>query len=340
MRFAAFAFSLALAGCSVAWAQAERQEVNHHGMMHAMDMRHHVSKTAKLFVADDSVARVMTLRVGPVTVPAHADHMAVAQPRDFFLKLSFDGWLVAYHPRMVDAQNRPLPNKLLHHVAFWNTSRSDFLCANKEEHIFGAGGEMNDWPAIPGFGYPVEKGNRIRISTMFANPTAVSYPAAYLEVRVEYRVAKPGATPALQDIYPVWFDVMGCGNSGYDLPPGQSSRSHRFLLRYSGKLLGVGGHLHDYGDWLVLKNATTSVTIATLSAKLDKVGHIVSMPIDSFASQGGYPLRRGDEIEVIDAYDNPKGKALPEGAMGIVVGYFLPDNLKAFTSLRRSPNVH
>jgi hypothetical protein len=336
MRSAAIAFSLLLALCPASWAQAEQQEVNHHGMMHAMDMQHRVSATAKLAVADDPAAQQMTIRVGPVDLPAHADHMAVAQPRDFFLSVPFDGWLVAFHPKIVDTHNHSLPNKLLHHVGFWNTARPDLLCANKEEHIFGAGGEMNDWPAIPGFGYRVKKGDRIRITTMFANPTATKYPDAYLEVRVEYRMMGTGSSAELQNVYPLWFDVMGCGNSGYDLPPGPSTRTGQFHLGYSGKLLGVGGHLHDYGQWLVLKDETTNETIATLAANLDQAGRIVSMPIVSFAAQGGFSLRKGDAIAVTDAYDNPSGKSIPEGAMGIVVGYFLPDDPAAFVSLRHA----
>lgn len=336
MKLAFFLTGLALISSLPALQQAEQQEAKHHGMMHAMDMQHHVSATAKLTVKDDPSAQEMTLRVGPVELPAHSDHMAVAQPRDLFLTVPFDGWLIAYHPRLSDAQGHPLPNKLLHHAAFWNTARPDFLCMNKEEHIFGAGGEMNDWPALPGYGYRVKKGDRIRISTMFANPTAANYSSAFLDVRIEYRIAS-AASSQLQDVYPAWFDVMQCENSGYTLAPGLSMKSGNFHMRYAGKLLGVGGHLHDYGEWLTLKDSTSSETIATLAANSDIAGHVLSMPIESFASRGGYPLKLGDAIEVTDAYHNSTGKEIPEGAMGIVVGYFLPDDPSALAALRKSP---
>src|SRR5579864_8642803 len=99
MRFLLFTAAIAILSSTTAWPQAEEQEAKHHGMMHAMDMQHRVSKTAKLAVTDDPSAQHMTVRVGPVELPAHADHMAVAQPRDLFLSVPFDGWLVAYHPR-------------------------------------------------------------------------------------------------------------------------------------------------------------------------------------------------------------------------------------------------
>ena len=337
MKFVVLAVFFSLCVSSSCWAQAEQQEVRHHGMMHAMDMVHPVSKTARLNVSNDAGAQQMTVRVGPLNLPAHATHMTVAQPPDFFLTIPFDGWLVAYHPRLVDNHGLPLPNKLLHHAAFYDTARPDFLCSNKDEHIFGAGGEMNDWPAIPGYGYPVRKGDRIRISAMFANPTAKNFPDVFLEVRMDYKIAD-AAQPPLQDVYPAWFDVMECADSSYTLLPGETIKTGQFKLRYSGKLLGVGGHLHDYGEWLTLKDTTTSTTLASLAAKTDLAGHVLAMPIESFAAQGGDALAKGDVIEVTDAYNNTTGNPIDDGAMGIVVGYFLPDDQAAFAALRRKPS--
>src|SRR5438105_6491890 len=154
---------------------------------------HHAAAPVRLEVKDNTAAGTLTVRLGPLNLPAHASHVDVAQPSPQFLTIHFDGWLIAYHPRLTDQAGAAIPGRLLHHVAFYNTSRADFLCPNKQEHIFGAGGEMNDWPATPGFGYRVRPGDRIRVTSMFHNPTATSYPAAYLEVRMEYRTAgSPG----------------------------------------------------------------------------------------------------------------------------------------------------
>jgi hypothetical protein len=303
----------------LALAQNHLQETMHHpGQMH------HVMSTAKLTVTNDPSGQAWIIRIGPVNLPAHADHMTAAQPPDFFITVQTDGWLTAFHPRLVDDAGKPVPNKLLHHVAFWNTSRRDFLCPNKEEHVFGAGGEMNDWPAVPGFGYRVHPADRIRVSTMFSNPTDASYPKVYLEIHEEYQLTQPGAE-ALKSVYPVWFDVMECRNSGYTLAPGKNVTTGNFTLGYSGVLLGVGGHLHDYGQQLVLEDATRGQVIVTLDSQLDPAGRILSMPVDSFADRGGYRLDKGEAVRVTATYDNLTGKRIPEGAMGIVVGYFLPD---------------
>lgn len=323
----------ALAFAPSFWGQAEQQEVRHHGMMHAAETGHPISQTAKLTVADNPASHELTVRIGPVSLPANVEQGPLAQPPMLWLSIPFDGWLTGYHPSIVDGKGHALPSELLHHVAFYDTARSDFLCATKEEHIFGAGPEMTDWPSIPGYGYRVHKGDRLRIATMFDNPTAKNYREAFLEVRVEYQPAN-AESAGLKDIYPAWFNVTECGESGYDLSPGESTRTGVFKLQYSGRLLGVGGHLHDYGQWLVLKNERTNQTIATLEADLDSKGRIIAVPVELFAQQGGVPLRSGDVLSVTDAYNNPTGKMIADGAMGIVVGYFLPDQQSQFSASR------
>jgi hypothetical protein len=322
-----------LVSAPACWAQAEQQEVRHHGMMHASDTDHPFSRTAKLSVTDKTGIHEMIIRVGPVSLLGFAGHSTVEQPPTFWLTIPFNGWLTAYHPSLIDSKGDVLPNKLLHRVAFFDTARPDFLCSNKEEHIFGTGGEMNDWPAIPGFGYRVEKGDRIRVTTMFANPTATDYKEVYLRVRVDYQL--PNSTTAgLKDVYPAWFDVMGCGESGYDLPPGESTKAGQFKLPYSGRLLAAGGRLRDYGEWIMLKSSQTSETIASLEASVDSGGRIVSMPIESFTDKGGVHLHSGEVVEVTDAYDNRSGKEIADGATGIIVGYFVPDQESQLTALR------
>ncbi len=300
---------------------------------HAMEMKK--SAAAKLEVRDDAAAQQLTVRVGPLKLPAHATHMTVAQAPSFFLSIPLDGWIVGYHPRLVDGSEKSAPSRLLHHVAFYNIGRHDFLCPNKLEHIFGAGGEMNDWPPVPGFGYRVHPGDRIRIDTMFHNPTATDYPDTYLEVKLDYRTTASGQP--LTSVYPSWFDVEECGSSGYDLAAGVSHESGEIKLKYSGQLLGVGGHMHDYGRELDLVNTTRGEDVAKLQAKLDSDGHIESMPVVYFLKSGGYKLNAGDVLKVTATYNNLSGKMLPDGAMGIVVGYFVPQNDSQMAALKVVP---
>jgi len=297
-----------------------------------------LQKDAKMVihqVATDAVE----IRLGPYNLPAHTAHDAMPQAPEFFWDVPFDGWLVAYAPSLLDADGNDIAAKLLHHVAFYNTGRTDFLCGDKEEHIFGAGGEMNRWPPLPGFGYAVHHGDRIRISTMFHNPTATSYPEAFLAVQVSYITAEsiqPGIAQP-RSVYPAWFDVMQCGESGYDLKPGDSLKTGQFQMQQPGLLLGLGGHLHDYGHALTVVDITRKESIAKLEAELDPSGVILSMPVVTFLNRGGYRLAVGDKVQVTAQYFNSTGKVIPDGAMGIAVGYFLPDDPGAMEAFGRAP---
>ena len=315
-------------------AQDKPHDMDH--MQHSHDgfmqggMHHAVAKGVLLQQSDDG--QKITLRIGPMKLPAHTGHMKMPQPADLIWKVPIHGWLLAYHPKLVDAGGNAVPGIVLHHVAFWNENRPDFLCPNKEEHIFGAGSELTDWAEIPGFGYRVEQGDRIRAETMIHNPTDTSYDAAYLEVSIPYRDAS-GAP--VKSVYPAWMDVTACGHSGYDLPAGPSSKTGSVTLKYDGVLLGVGGHMHDYAKQVTLEDVTKKANVATLDAKVDDKGHLISMPVKTFFEEGGYKLAGGDQLRITATYDNKVGKALPDGAMGIVVGYFVPNDDAAVANLRK-----
>src|SRR6266571_4946524 len=260
-----------------------------------------------------AAAHTVTLREGPMTLPANTSHMKMPQPPDLVWQIPFDGWLLAYHPKLVDVSGNAVPGTLLHHTAFWNENRADFLCPNKEEHIFGAGSEMTDWAEVSGYGYRVQKGDKIRIETMVYNPTETSY----------------------DKVYPAWMDVKACGDSSYDVKPGKSEQAGVVVVKYDGVLLGVGGHLHDYGRQVVLQDVSHKETVATLDARVDAQGHLEAVPVKLFLQEGGYKFAANDVLKISATYDNPTGKLLREGAMGIAVGYFVPADDKKMAALRR-----
>jgi hypothetical protein len=131
------------------------------------------------------------------------------------------------------------------------------------------------------------------------------------------------------------MDVESCKNSGYDLKPGETQEVGNVTLHFSGVLLGVGGHMHDYGKQLVLEDVTRKAVVATLEAKTNEQGQLLGIPVKTFFEQGGYALATDDQLKITATYNNPTGKVLHDGAMGIVVGYFLPSNGPALAGLRR-----
>ena len=345
MRAAAICGTLLLAASTV-FAQEKPAEGaakpmsmqhEHHGFMQE-GMHHAVAKGVKLDPNFDMATYTITLRVGPMSLPAHTSHMKMPQPPDLIWTVPLDGWLLAYHPKLVDASGNTVPGTVLHHVAFWNENRADFLCPNKEEHIFGAGSELTDWAEIPGYGYRVQKGEKIRIETMMYNPTATSYDNAYLEVAIPFQEASDAAAPR-KNVYPAWMDVAACGNSGYDLPAGKSEKTGTVTVKYDGVLLGVGGHLHDYGKEIVLQDMSRKETVAKLDATSDVEGHLESVPVKLFVQDGGYKFAKGDVLKISATYDNPTGKLLRDGAMGIAVGYFAAADETQMAALRRNAKM-
>lgn len=298
-------------------------------------MHHAVAEGITLQTKVDDVTHTITLREGPINLPANTSHMKMPQPPDLHWTIPMNAWLLSYSPKLVDANGNEVPGRVLHHTAFWNENRVDFLCPNKEEHIFGAGGEMTNWGQMPGYGYRVQKGDQIRIETMVHNPTATSYENVFLEVRIPYQEADVPGVPARKNYYPAWMDAKSCGSSGYDLAPGKNIKEGEVALKYSGVLLGVGGHMHDYGKRIVLEDVSRKETVVALDAKVDSQGQLLGMPTVAFFDRGGYKLAAGDVLKISATYDNPTGKTLPEGAMGIIVGAFVPDDDRQMSSLRR-----
>ena len=316
-------------------APHDMDHMQHGGFMQG-GMHHAVAKGVKIEQKIDG--HTILVRIGPMNLPAHTSHMKMPQPPDLEWQIPIDGWLLAYSPKLVDANGNSVPGRVLHHTAFWNENRADFLCPNKEEHIFGAGGEMTNWAEVPGFGYRVQMGDTIRVETMIHNPTDTAYENVYLEVSIPYREISSGEK--LKSVYPTWMDVKSCGNSGYDLPAGESEQSGTVIVKYAGVLLGVGGHMHDYARQLVLEDATRKETVATLGAKVDENGQLLSMPTVLFIDRGGYKFAAGDVLKISASYNNTTGKLLRDGAMGIVVGYFVPADDSAMAALRRKPAAH
>ncbi|MHB8608931.1 MAG: hypothetical protein ACYDCG_11570 [Candidatus Acidiferrales bacterium] len=316
-------------------APSDMEHMQHGSFMHG-GMHHTIATRVKLEQKIDG--HTIIVRIGPMNLPAHTSHMKMPQPPDLIWHIPIDGWLLAYAPKLVDTNGNAVPGRLLHHTAFWNENRADFLCPNKEEHIFGAGGELTNWAEVPGYGYRVNKGDKIRIETMVHNPTETSYDHVYLEVTIPYQQASDGAK--LKNIYPAWMDVKSCGNSAYDLPAGDSEQTGTVTVKYDGVLLGVGGHMHDYARELVLEDVTRKQTVATLDAKVDDRGELLGMPTVLFLDRGGYKFAAGNVLKISATYENPTGKLLRDGAMGIVVGYFVAANDAAMAALRRKPAAH
>jgi hypothetical protein len=135
---------------------------------------------------------------------------------------------------------------------------------------------------------------------------------------------------------PLYMDVnltVG-GSNTFDVPPGKSSKAYEFSLPVGGRLLGVGGHMHDYGVDVRLEDAETGKVLARVTATRDAQGKVSKMSRKLFGVSGdGLKLEADHKYRVVGQYDNPTGETKVKGAMAHMVALFVPDDMSKWPAI-------
>src|SRR5439155_1186373 len=110
------------------------------------------------------------------------------------------------------------------------------------------------------FGLPLARGQRLIAGAMLANRSDVAYRRVHVRLVLGY---VPGGRPwPLYRTYPWAIDVQyplgrpPTGSKAFDLLPGRTERFWEGSPAIPGTILGLGGHMHDYGVSLELKDMT------------------------------------------------------------------------------------
>lgn len=294
----------------------------------------------------DSARRVVTLRTGPFTIAAtpegmdHSDHGAHDMEGMATPFLTFDwpvtGWLRGFRLALTDREGSPLPRRLIHHVNMMNFERRALLF-DAVERTLAAGRETEDVTLPRSIGFPMAAGTDVGLMAAWANDTGERFEGVYLTVTLQW--SPTNLSPRPLDVLPLYLDVgyRGPGQSdSYDLPAGASSRSHEFTLPVAGRLLGVGGHLHDYATDLVLEEIETGRTVVRLRAELDAEGKLLGVERKLYGVRGdGLALHAGRRYRLTASYDNPTGRTIADGAMGIMIGMFAPGDIRNWPTVDR-----
>ena len=115
--------------------------------------------------------------------------------------------------------------------------------------------------------------------------------------------------PRPREVRPFDIDVgFRPGNTdAFDVGPGRTVHQRDFVLPAGGRLLGVGGHLHDYGESLALMDMTTGKMLFELKTKSDAEGKVSGVARRLFGvTRGRAPAARRPEL--------PRHRDLPESA--------------------------
>src|SRR3989442_14997978 len=224
-----------------------------------------------------------------------------------------------------------LPHELLHH---FNLSDPDHreLFLPIGLHLFAASRET---PAITVprllFGLPLVRGQRLIAGAMLANTSDVAYHRVHVRLVLRY---VPGGRPwPLYRTYPWAIDVQyplgrpPTGSKAFDLPPGRTERFWEGSPAIPGTILGLGGHMHDYGVSLELKDLTTGTVLWRGAPVTDAAGRVLAFPLARFYSwrRLGVRVVPTHRYRLPAVYQNRTGRSIRDGGMGAAAGLFVPD---------------
>jgi hypothetical protein len=272
----------------------------------------------------------LVIELAPVDLPAggghHAAHHALQQPPVSVAEMPTSGAGYGFRIEAWDADGREVPPEVVHHFNVIDPERRElFLPISRR--VLAAGAETGTvrlpWLLV---GAPFARGQRLVASAMLHNPTGVAYRG--VRVRLVMSYVPDGRPWPLFTTYPWQLDVaFPVGDKSFDLPPGRSERSYEGSPAVAGTIVAVGGHLHDHGVRIDLRDATTGELIWEGIPIKDKHGRVTGVPIGRLygLTSLGYRIVPQHRYRVTVVYDNPTGEVLPGGGMGVVAGLFVPD---------------
>jgi hypothetical protein len=292
----------------------------------------------------DSSRKQLVLTAGPFDLPnmppmdEHAmmdRSMAHDMPIEHF-DWPIEGWLRGFELELRDGQGNPVPRRVIHHMIMVNFSRR-MLLYPAPERLFGAGTETGDITVPKTIGVPMEPGMELGLYVGWHNDTGRDLQGVQMTLRVLW--TPKNQTPRPVNSMPIYMDVnltVG-GSNTFDVPPGKSEKAHEFVLPVSGRLLGVGGHLHDYGMRVRLEDVETGKVLAEVKATRDSAGKLIKVSRQLFGVTGdGLKLKGNHRYSVVGEYDNPTGQTLIRGAMAHMSGLFAPDDMSQWPKIDAS----
>jgi len=280
----------------------------------------------------DSGAHQLVIQLPPVDVPAagRGGELMVGLPLCQVL-VPLDVTLHGSWVDIADGSGRLLPHEMLHHFNLSDPDRRElFLPIGL--HLLAMSRET---PAITVprllFGLPLARGQRLIAGAMLANTSDVAYHRVQVRLVLNY---VPGGRPwPLYRTYPWAIDVQyplgrpPTGSKAFDLPRGRTERFWEGSPAIPGTILGLGGHMHDYGVSLELKDMTTGSVLWRGTPVTDRTGRVISFPLSRFYNwrRLGVRVVPAHRYRLTAVYENRTGRYLRDGGMGAVAGLFVPD---------------
>ena len=249
-----------------------------------------------------------------------------------------DVWMRSFDLQLLDpAGHRLNQPTTMHHMEVLNFDRRQ-LVYPMVERVFGMGEETGGAAIPKTVGLPLDAGMDMGLYVMWNNHTDRDLDGVTFRLAIRYSPRNLVPRPTI--VLPFKADVNihpGAGDA-FDLPPGGGSRSAVFTVGASGRLLAVGGHLHDYGKELRLEDARSGKVLARVWAQRTPDGEVTGVTHGLYGVLGRGPhLKAGRPYRLVAVYEGSPADSI-RGAMGLMGGIFAPDHYHRWPRIdRRDP---
>jgi hypothetical protein len=247
-----------------------------------------------------------------------------------------DVWMRSFDLKLFDKNHQRLNQPTtMHHMELLNFDRRQVIY-HMVERTFGLGEETSSAKVPKSIGLPLDAGMDMALYVMWNNHTDTPIDGVTLQLTIDYSPMNLAPRPTI--VLPFKADVNihpGYGDA-FDLPPGGGSKSSVFTMEVSGRLLAVGGHMHDYGKELRLEDVESGKVLAQVNAERKPGGEVTGVSHGFYGIVGRGPhLKAGRQYRLVAVYQGSPTDSI-RGAMGLMGGIIAPDHYHEWPKIDRN----
>jgi len=274
--------------------------------------------------------QVLELRIGPVDLDVDDQHHYRSPAH--VAAFPFDGYLHGFDWKLTAVAPQPsVPDQMLHHFNIVSPTTRE-LFVPMAQRLLAAGRETSKESIPPVVGRPFDKGEPMVVVGKFHQATEHDWTGVVLHIYLYYtkkdeRLVHPWAAQ------PFYLDVMsptgqttqeGHFQKDFPVPPGRTVKRWEGQPSVDGTIVGIGGHLHDYGTTLRLKDVTTGEVLWETHPVTNDQGHVQAVPSERFLWGGGITVSADHRYRFTAIYKNPLDDPSPHRGMGAIGGMIIP----------------
>ncbi len=267
------------------------------------------TNNAESFQPKVSVQKLI-YHVGPVNLLAGEDAEEMAEkPVKLNFQVSEPVWVIAFEPKILDANGRELPGRLLHKAILSNKHDENPVCASSAAgNPFAVATSTLTKVELPeGFGYPLLPEDPLEAKVVFQNKTGQDY--VDVTFAFELTTIPIDKTVGYHDLKTILIDTDPCEYKPISLEPGKFlPKTETVTVAKGGNLVVANGVLSDYGVSVALTHQAggqiTLVPFWRAEAEFDAEHQIINLSPNPFIDIAGKKIANGDKLTLDVVFDN------------------------------------